>query len=429
MLLQPQQPLKREALAHAFRRCLEHHDTLRLRFVQQESGWSQQYTEPDGETVLTWLDLVHVPETERCTVLEKHAGEIQASLNLSSGPLIRGVYFEFGSSEADRLLIVIHHLVIDGVSWRILLSDLQTAYEQENLPAKTASFQQWAERLVTEAGSEQRGKELAYWRSIERRVPLSLPRDYAGGINTRLSTQMVNRQLSKEETHSLLHEIPRSLQVQIHEVLLTALLEAIGGWTGEYRMLIAMEGHGREDLDGVDVSRTIGWFTTLYPVLLEADRHVSLQQRLKAVSKQLRSVPERGLGYGVSRYLTEDPVIAESLRRSGTPELIFNYLGQFDQSFSAGQMFHLASESQGPSQSLQGMRTHVLEMTSGISHDSLNIGWHYSQNIHDAPTIEKLADTVLDALRRIAAHGNAKTPPHSQTNVTTGHLTRANATT
>lgn len=186
---------------------------------------------------------------------------------------MRVALFNLGAEQPGRLLLIIHHLAVDGVSWRILLSDLQTAYQQLergeaiHLPPKTTSFKQWAERLRQYAHSAALQQDLEYWIAEPRLQIAPLPVDFPRGSNTMAQARTVSVSLSVEETQALLQEVPAVYQTQINDVLLTALVKAFEHWTGQRSLLIELEGHGREEIfNDVNLSRAVGWFTALFPV-------------------------------------------------------------------------------------------------------------------------------------------------------------------
>jgi non-ribosomal peptide synthase protein (TIGR01720 family) len=316
--------------------------------------------------------------------------------------------FDLGADQLGRLLLVIHHLVVDGVSWRVLLEDLYTAYTQLQagqvvaLPAKTTSFQQWAERLAAYAQSAALRAERDYWRALASQPTRRLPRDHAAGANIVESARTIQVALSVEETQALLTGVPAAYRTQINDVLLTALVQAVGAWSGEARLLLDLEGHGREDLFAeVDLTRTVGWFTTLYPVLLDLRDVTGVGAALQAVKEQLRQVPQRGIGYGVLRYLAADA----ALQALPAAEIKFNYLGQVDQVVGAtGALFGGARESSGPTQDPHGLRSHLIDVSGVIAGGQLYLTWTYSAAMHDQATIEALAQRYLTALRDLIAH-------------------------
>jgi amino acid adenylation domain-containing protein/non-ribosomal peptide synthase protein (TIGR01720 family) len=410
ILLEVRQPLNPGLLEQAVQQLLVHHDALRLRFERIESGWRQVNASPDEMVPFTLIDLSALQEREQGSALEAKASELQASLNLQEGPLVRVALFECGAQKFSRLLIVIHHLVVDGVSWRILLEDLQTAYQQLSrgealqLPAKTTSFQQWAycvREYANSAAQEQRD----YWLAeFPRQVP-RLPVDYPGGDNTVATVRTVSVTLSESETQALLLEVPSSYNTQINDVLLTALVQAFTQWTGDHSLLVDLEGHGREEIfDDVDLSRTVGWFTTLFPVLLILEEASHPGEAVKAVKEQLRGIPNRGIGYGVLRYLSSDREIVDQLAALPQAEVSFNYFGQFDQTLSESSLFGWAQESTGPAQSQRGKRCHLLDINGFVTGGALRLDWTYSEQLHSRATIESLAQGFGEALRSLIAH-------------------------
>jgi len=354
-----------------------------------------------------------LPEAEQRPAIEAAATELQASLNLESGPLVRVALFDLGPNQPNRLLLVIHHLAVDGVSWRILLEDLHRAYQQLShgkamkLPPKTISFQGWAQQLSEYVQSAVLEQELDYWLASSRFGVAPLPVDYPAGknANTVASACNVSVSLSAEETRALLQDVPQAYNTQINDVLLTALVQTFARWTGTGCLLVDLEGHGREEiLEGVDLSRTVGWFTTVFPVLLDLTEANHPGEALKSVKEQLRRIPNRGISYGLLRYLKEDTAIAEKLRALPQTEVSFNYLGQFDRVLSPDGMFGLAKESSGSAYSLLGRRSHLLEIDGFVAGGQLQFDWTYSSNLHQRATVERLAEGFMASVRSLIAH-------------------------
>lgn len=390
---------------------IEHHDSLRLRFHLQESGWVQVVSNVKEITVFKHIDLSTLPEIEQSTAIETVATELQGSLNLSQGPLIRVALFNLGSQKSSRLLIIIHHLAVDGVSWRILLEDLQTAYLQLsqgksiNLPHKTTSFQEWALRLTDYLQSTELMGEQEYWLGRLRKSVSPLPVDYAGGDKTVANNCAVSVSLSREDTQALLQKVHQAYHTQINDVLLTSLVQACAEWTGEHSLLVDMEGHGRNDIfPNIDLSRTVAWFATLFPVLLDIEGASSPENALMAVKEQLRSIPNYGIGYGILRYLSSEEKIRSQLQASPQAEIFFNYLGQTDQVFSQSSLFASAPESIGPTRSLRGSRVYLMEVTAIVAGGQMQVNWIYSKAIHQRATVEKLANSFIKALRSLITH-------------------------
>ncbi|HSO73898.1 MAG TPA: condensation domain-containing protein, partial [Blastocatellia bacterium] len=277
-----------------------------------------------------------------------------------------------------------------------------------NLPAKTTAYRSWAERVALHAQSAGAAAELSYWREVLQK-PCVLPIDSGvdAAANTVDSEEQVKVCLSEAQTRALLHDVPAAYHSQINDVLLTALLRSFVRWqlnrgheaTG---LLLDLEGHGREEvLPDIDLSRTTGWFTTLFPVYLEVERDVDPGPALKSVKEQLREIPERGLGYGLLRYLNVQT--AKELSAL-PPPLSFNYLGQFDALLSSASSWRLADKPIGPSQSAQRQRGHLLEINGLVAGGQLQLTWSYSQAVHRRESIEELTELFLDELRALIEH-------------------------
>jgi non-ribosomal peptide synthase protein (TIGR01720 family) len=412
-LLEAREALDVPAFTSALTAVLTHHDALRMRFTPTAEGWHQLNADLMEEVPFEQVDLSAQPPKRRAAALEAGIAAAQASLDLAHGPLMRVVHFDMGPAQPGRLLIVVHHLVIDGVSWRILMEDLVLGYEQRvqgreiDLPDKTTSFKHWAERLSDYARSEEVRDDLAYWsealRAWDDESAPSLPLDLPGGENLEASAERVVVTLDREETRQLLQDVHGAYGTEINDVLLTALVDAMATATKQRALLIDLEGHGREDLfEDVDVSRTVGWFTTTYPVLLDLRDVRDTGDALKAIKEQLRAVPQKGLGYGLLRYLS--PTWEDLKGQGSEPRLSFNYLGQFDQVLAPTEIFGLAPESVGASRSPNAHRSHVLDVNGAVVDGQLQIEWTYSTALHRHETIDRLAEAYLDALRRIISH-------------------------
>jgi non-ribosomal peptide synthase protein (TIGR01720 family) len=413
VLLECEEPLDISALRSALERVLVHHDALRMRFERDDSGWKQWNAgldAADADSVLSVVNLDSAVTSDLRPQIEQHAAKLQASLNLTDGPLIRAGYFDLGGNRPHRLLLIIHHLVVDGVSWRILLEDLLAAYQSilhggpVTLPPKTTSFQEWARRMLdhTRSSSDFRS-ELTHWLADGVRAAPKLPVDHELGENTMGSTVIVTVSLPADETRALLRDVPAAYHTQIGDALVTALTQAVSDWTGERMLLLAMEGHGRESLfDGVDVSRTVGWFTSLFPAQLTLDTDAT-GEALKSIKEQLRRIPNRGFGYGWL-HMTDDAEITRALASLPEPEVTFNYLGQFDNVLPDGVPFRLASESSGPLASPRAKRKQLLDVIGSVTENTMKVHWVFSRNFHRRETIQRLADDFLRRVRAIIAH-------------------------
>ncbi len=399
-------------IEQSIQKLLTHHDALRLQFQNTESGLKEINADVDNyinkQTPLLQFDLSALNEEQQQSTITKTATQLQTSLNLAT-ELVRVAFFKLDKNNSNRLLFVIHHLVIDGISWRILLSDLQTAFEQLSsglnsnqqiqLPPKTTSFKDYAQSLHNYA-LQIPEQIIEYWQSICPIPEISLPIDYPQGNNTVETTDTVSITFSVEETQALLQQVPAAYQTQINDVLLTALIQTFEKWTGEKRLLIDLEAHGREDLfNEVDISRTVGWFTTMFPVWLDLRETKDAISNLKNIKEQLRQIPNRGIDYGILRYLGNQEI--QTQLSAISPQIRFNYLGQVDGVFAESTFVKPAKESTGAARSKRGNRDILLEINGIISAGQLRIDWIYSTAVHRRSSIINVTEEYMMALRNL----------------------------
>jgi amino acid adenylation domain-containing protein/non-ribosomal peptide synthase protein (TIGR01720 family) len=395
-----------QALEAASQHVVDHHDSFRLRFRRGAHGWEQRYTDDGGTISVAEIDLSGRPDAELPAAIEAKATELQRTLDIADGPLLRIAHFGLGPRRPGRLLVIAHHLVIDGVSWRILLGDVDTLYralhggDTVRLPARTTSYQGWAQRLIEYAQWPACRNQLSHWLATANLDSASLPVDFEGGANTEMSARTVTWSIGIEETRALLQRVPQVFRAQVDDVLLAALARCLTGWTKGGSLCVDVEGHGREAIfDDVDLSRTVGWFTSIFPLRLEPPRG-PLADVLHAVKEQLRQVPGRGIGYGVLRYLG-DPTTATLLGDHPQPAVLFNYLGQFDQVLAGSSLFRFAAEPAGPWHSQRAPRRHLIDLLALVIHGRLQMRWTYSENIHRRQTVERLAQSFVEAVREV----------------------------
>ncbi len=416
--------LDHDALSVALDAVVAHHPALRTRFSQAEGQWwqdvaaAQDLSAQPGE-LLRRCDLSELDDQGAATAMAQAALAAQSGLDIANGPLLRAVLFSFGAGQRPYLFIGIHHLVVDGVSWRILLGDLQSAYQQvrgghpvELEPVGTP-FTQWAHRLSRHVQAGGLDSDLRYWSPTESspEVPADLPTTRAGA-NTAESSRTVVVRLSRDDTDALVHRVPGVYRTQINDVLLSALARVLSDWTGRSRVLIALEGHGREEiLPGMDLSRTVGWFTSQFPVALTVASDTVASETgwgelLKSVKEQLRAIPHRGMSYGALRYLSGDG----PLRADTTPQISLNYHGQWEvaaqreDDAQSGELYRGMVSPLAPDQAPDVVRPHLLDVIGVVADGELQLSWTYSENVHDEATITQLASHMLQALQRIVAH-------------------------
>ena len=405
-LLEASSDLKPELLEQVVTHLLQHHDALRMRYTRLTGSWRQVNSDHGGFDVFSVIDLSSINRSQQGKVMEKAAEQLQRSLDLEQGPILRVCLFEKGRHQPQGLLIVIHHLVVDGVSWRILLEDLQQGYrqldrgEKIDFGVKSTSFKQWAEALKDYAQSEEINSELDYW--LDQQAELHIEPEFTRGQPIIQSSRAVTVSLTKPETQSLLQSVANANKDQTLIALLVALGQAFLRWTGDRSLVIDFERHGREEvLDQVDLTATIGWFTSISPLKLEVEEDNTAA--LRRVRKQLVRVPNNGLGYGMLRYLSEQDG-AEQLRQMPRPDISFNYMGQLDQVMPAGALFVAARGRSGATQDSREKRAYLFNVTASVAGGHLRVSFDYSQAQFGRARIEQLAGLYLEALKSIIAH-------------------------
>jgi amino acid adenylation domain-containing protein/non-ribosomal peptide synthase protein (TIGR01720 family)/FkbM family methyltransferase len=405
--LELREPIAPALLEQVIMHLLRRHDALRLRLVRDDQGWRQEIAEPPAQTPFTALDLSALPEQEQDRAAAQAAADLSARLDLAAGVLLHAALIDRGPQRPNLLLLATHALAVDGFSRRILAEDLQTASAQLRdgaaieLPPVTTSLRRWAETLTRYAESDELAQELDYWLSLDAptaELPLDVPD--ASGASDDAQTVVVS--LDAETTRALLQDVPAAYRTEINDVLLTALAQAFQGWTGQPGLLLDLRGHGREPLgDDIDLSRTVGWLTSIFPVRLDLDAADQPGPALLRIKEQLRRVPNHGLGYGVLRYLGDERS-ASWLRALPQAAISFNYLGQFDQVL-AESAFALAPAQNDPSGGLWSPR-YPLEIQGGVTGGQLRLAWKYRASLHRRATIEQLAHSFERALLALIEH-------------------------
>ncbi|MEA2563438.1 MAG: hypothetical protein QOH06_4942 [Acidobacteriota bacterium] len=372
VLLASRERLEAASLAAALARLAGHHDALRLRFLQEKDGWHQVHA-PSASVPLYEIDLRETPEA-----LEAEAEQLQSGLDLAHGPLFTAALFRL--PDGDRLLLTAHHLIVDGVSWRVLLEDLSAV----ELPPKTTSWKRWAELLKAHSSAA----EIPYWSALPAVPPLPVDSEGDGGMAT------VSSELDAGLTRALLHGAPEVYRTQVNDLLLAALARAFSAWTGERTLLVDLEGHGREEIfPGVDLSRTVGWFTTLFPVALTLPPGAGPRESIQAIKETLRAVPGRGLGYGLLRERLSIP----------EPQVSFNYLGRFDAPGEDGNFIFAPETVRGTAgEAVPGRHLFAVDLL--VLEDRLRVTWTYDPGRHLPATVERLARGFLEELGTLVEH-------------------------
>ena len=405
VMLYSAEGFKEDPLRRTMESIASHHDALRMIFEETPNGYTARITGTD-EHELYHLEVLNYKEvTDPAQAIAEKANEIQSSMVLEQGPLMKLGLFQ--CPDGDHLLIAIHHLVIDGVSWRILLEDFASGYEQAEqgqtirLPQKTDSFPFWADQLSKYAKETDLEQEIAYWSELSSTKPQPLPKDKISEGSLLRDSEELTIQWTKEETEQLLKQANRAYNTEINDLLLTSLGLAVHRWTGMEDIVVNLEGHGREPIiPDADISRTIGWFTSQYPVVLRMEAGKDLSQRIKAVKEGLRRIPDKGMNYSIIKYVSGRPE-AETLQLN--PEISFNYLGQFDQNLKH-QALRISPFSTGLSMNENQERLAVLDVSGMIAEEKLSLTLSYSSKQYEKSTMAQFARSLKESLQEVIAH-------------------------
>jgi amino acid adenylation domain-containing protein/non-ribosomal peptide synthase protein (TIGR01720 family) len=399
MLVEVPAEVDEAALGAALNALLVRHDALRMTFERTADGWKAENLPVDAVD----LPLRHsfVEDAE----LTEVADRLHAGFDLATGPLFTAMLFDAGGRPTRYLFLAAHHLVVDAVSWRILLADLATAYRQAahgesiDLGRRTTSFRDWATRLAEYTASGGFDAELDHWLDVST-VELPGPSG-VGGTRAEVSVR-----LGRDDTEALLRSAPAAYRTRINDVLLAALAHAVTGWTGADRITVDLEGHGREELfDEVDVSRTVGWFTSVHPVTITVpDGEAPWRQRVRAVRRQLRVIPDNGIGFGALRHLGS-PEVRERLADKHAP-IAFNYLGQWAEQdgdhTEPDELLSAVHGGIGREHAEDDPGDHLIEVAGGVQDGELNFFFICRPDRVDATAVRAVADEFLAALHSIA---------------------------
>ncbi|WP_249476658.1 condensation domain-containing protein, partial [Bacillus altitudinis] len=382
---------------------LSHHDALRMVFRQEHDDMLQynqrELTEPFS---IISCDVSKAQDVKQA--ISTYANEYQRQLNLEKGPLMKVICFH--TENGDHLLIITHHLVIDGVSCRILLEDFMSLYHQAEkgetmvLPPKTHSFKEWAEAIERYAQSQLLKNQKEYWAAIENRPFTTLPVDHEVKERKVADTKAVKMQLTEAETEHLLTNIHLPYTTEMNDILLCALGLAVQEWTGQSHVHVQLEGHGREDiLSGLDISRTVGWFTSMYPVVLEAKPNQTIADAIKGTKEMLRRVPNKGIGYGILRYMTPSEPSVKHVQ----PEISLNYLGQIDQEVTT-ELFGPSTYDMGRQASPESEAVYKLNLSGLVQHNQFILSCSYCASEYEEQTIQQFIALLKEKIRSIITH-------------------------
>ncbi|HKV38144.1 MAG TPA: condensation domain-containing protein, partial [Blastocatellia bacterium] len=410
LILQFQQEVDSGLLRTALDGVVKNHAVLAHRFKQETGCWRQLIAKEPEVLGFTEHDLGRLDESERVTAMETAAAQAHKGLDITRGPVMQAVLFRLGEPDPDCLLIVLHHLFCDVISQSIIAEDIRLAYtqlskgKQIDLEVEGTTYARWAELLQMYGKSDQCKQDLNYWTSLSWAKARPIPLDYPNGENLAGSADAVEVRFTEAETRTLVRELPRAHNAQTVEALLTALALAYERWADSNTLIVAVERHGREELfDDVELSRTVGWFTSITPVILDMEDVYDEGQALKTVKERYRSMSVGGIGFGVLRYMSDDRDIRERMEQIPEPEISFNFLGQAQ----AGSVGMLGNGSKAISAALfspASKRPFKLDISGVIEGGRLTITIIFSERLHRRARVEALALYYSEALRALIRH-------------------------
>ena len=395
-----------ELLEEAIQHLTRHHDALRLTFTNDTGRWKAWIAAPDRQKAFQKFDLSTLPIPGQEIQIKEKAKTIQAERHLSEGPLFQAIYFDCGSGQPGQLLLMAHHLLVDAISWGILVEDLKTIYthlkegKSIKMPAKTTSYKDWGLHLHRIANNGEVMATYEFWEQQTRRAS-SMPLDFETKLPvTEAGGAGINFILDISTTQRLRSKALTTYNTKMDEFLLAVLTRITGDWTGANSVCFGFEKHGRETLNtGMDLSDTVGWFTSYFPVTLTYNRDESAGTTLKSIKEQLRQIPGGGMDYGILRYLYQG---AQKLNPKYRPPIIFNYLGSLAP-LKAGVM-GTAEELSENTRHPQSERYHLLEINAFIREGQLNLRWGYHKQLHLPGTINSLVQDFEKLLLAFIDH-------------------------
>lgn len=398
--LQANQPIDKEKFKKAVDYVTNYHDIFSLKFKNVDGGWKAEY-QNGNNYIFEDHDLTGLSHENQLKLLQTTGEKFYKLLNIIHGPLAAFVHFKLGKNN-ERVLIIINHLIIDGVSWRILIEDLSQAYQnlidgdQIKLAyEKSASYQEWGEKCKK---AEITTESYEYWKYFADQHYDEVKAELSNGDNNYSSNQKIRVLLNKSNTKALLSNAVRNYEAHINAVLLAPLALTLGEVAQLKNFLVEVESHGRMlEGENLDITRTLGWFTSIYPIILNGALNVSNINRIKAIDTYLDQVPNKGNDFLKLKYCSNEGVFLKNLQ----PDISFNYLGQFHNSIFQNTMFEMAEEYYGMPVAPENKRKHKFDIVAVIVNDELRIDWNYSSNLFREETIRKMANKYLDHLKNI----------------------------
>ncbi len=387
-------------LESALNRLIQIHPELSLQFVSSGNTYIQRYRTDVSAVVASYtIRETEDPDPEITAICSKWNEE----LNYESGTMLIAGVIDGHLDGKIRLFLSVHHLVIDGVSWRILLQDLYQLYHGSEPKPVQSPFKQWQDAITDYVSKEGTARHVPYWVDVLKRAEaFQLPVDHCTDDRNCTETAEIITTLQTSDTQRLIHQCAHAYHTQINDLLLTAWSLMLSDWSGQELVAFRLEGHGREHcVSDMDLTRTIGWFTSMFPVCIQVPSERSLGKTIKSVKEQLRSIPDHGVSYGVLRYCDSSEHVRASLTASD-PQALFNYLGQFDFTEMKGEAesewLNFTSDTAQDNSSSKNHGTSLLELNCSIVQGRLHLFMKYSKRHYEEATIARLIESFISNL-------------------------------
>lgn len=393
VMLETQDRFDQKILIDTVTALLGHHDILRAVFQQEQIIFRS--SNEDGLFTFETFDCIQLERENIEIFIQQKCSQLQAELNIFSGPLVKTALFT--APDRDYLMICIHHLVIDGISWRILIEDFINGYQKYRagdkivFPDKTASYLLWSEALKEFGKSELLQNEIGYWSKVNEEVNQYHLNLLPENDKSQPGYGTVVFELDEAVTQDLLYQAGKAYHTEINDILLAALGTAIKMWTGQKKIALHLEGHGREEIHKViDITRTVGWFTSIFPIVLEGSDHK--EETIIKTKEMLRHIPNRGMGYGV---------IKSNLDYGWTEsktEICFNYLGQWTEETPKGTTIGISKMQCGNDIAVSNKLNNPISITGEVGNGRLLISILYDRKEFKKEIIDQFAECYKSTL-------------------------------
>lgn len=401
VLLKMKDDIEVDMVEYALDELIKYHDVLRLNYKIDTKELYYNNKHLQEESKIEVYDLSEFHDAEQIKKISKLGEELKGSFNIENGILIKGAMFKLNDT-SKLLLLTAHHLIVDGVSFRILIEDLYTIIDQKKngisitLPKKSHSFKKWSEQ-INQFGAELFNKEIDYWNRCIK-SDFTYKCDFDLGEDLVSYSKTIVRSLDSQLTNDLLFEAGKVYHIDAKEIMILSLAQTVKEITGESEVLLELEGHGREDLfENMDWNRTVGWFTSIYPVLLKINE-MDLSKQIVEVKEQLRKIPTNGIGFGILKY------ICKSLNDKDRKQIRFNYLGDFNEKTYQNDIFTISDMDTGLETSKANSLSALMDINAIIINNKLKIMLTYSSQKFKDESIHLFIDKFISAIENTIKH-------------------------